>query len=101
MSELLFEWDEVKAKENLRKHRVSFLEAKAIFNDPLLVSFPDDEHSAHEDRYISIGLSAIGRILLVVHTDRGYEGNALVIRIVSCRRATATERKVYEEEYET
>ena len=43
MSELLFEWDEVKAKENLRKHRVSFLEAKAISNDPLLVSFPDEE----------------------------------------------------------
>ena len=50
MSELLFEWDELKAKGNLRKHRVSFLEAKTIFNDPLLVSYPDAEHSSGEDR---------------------------------------------------
>jgi len=96
MSELLFEWDETKSLENLRKHRVSFPEAKTIFNDPLLVSFPDDEHSDDEERLISIGLSARNRILLAVHTERGYEGNALVIRLISCRRATSRERKVYE-----
>lgn len=97
MSELLFEWDEAKSLENLRKHRVSFLEAKTIFNDPLLVSFPDDEHSENEERLISIGLSARNRILLAVHTERAYEGNALVIRLISCRRATSRERRVYED----
>ena len=97
MSELLFEWDELKAKGNLRKHRVSFLEAKTIFNDPLLVSYPDAEHSSGEDRFLGIGRSANGRILLIVYTERGYEGNALVIRLISCRKATPRERKVYDE----
>ena len=100
MSELPCDWDEGKAQEHPRKHRVSCLEAKTAFNDPLLVSFPDDEHSDYEERLISIGLSTRNRTLLVVHTERGYEGNALVIRLISCRKATSGERKVYEE-YET
>jgi len=96
MSELLFEWDELKAQENLRKHRVSFLEAKTVFNDPLLATYPDDAHSASEDRFLSIGRSADGRILLIVHTERDYGENVLVIRLISCRKATPRERKVYE-----
>ena len=68
--ELFFEWDEHKAKENLKKHKVSFEEAKSIFNDPLLLTFPDEYHSEEEERYLSIGLSAHNKILLVVHTDR-------------------------------
>ena len=87
-----FEWDEVKARYNLRRHRVAFEEAVSVFSDPYLVTFPDDEHSAIEERFISIGLSERGRLLLVVHTDRGD-----AIRLISCRKVTTAERKTYEQ----
>jgi uncharacterized DUF497 family protein len=86
--ELTFEWDEEKAKENLKKHRVSFQEAKTVFNDPFLWTFPDPEHSDIEERYINIGYSSKGRVLVVTHTERGGS-----IRIISCRKATASERR--------
>jgi uncharacterized protein len=89
---LIFEWDEVKAKANLRKHRVSFEEGKTIFNDPFLFTFPNDKHSVREERYINIGLSANGRVLILTHTER--QGK---IRIISCRKATPRERRFYEE----
>ena len=89
---LIFEWDEAKAKENLKKHGVSFEEGKTIFNDSFLLTFPDIEHSVNEERYINIGLSADGRILIVIHMERQEK-----IRIVSCRKATARERRFYEE----
>ncbi|MEO7911839.1 MAG: BrnT family toxin, partial [Roseiflexaceae bacterium] len=59
--DFIFEWDEVKAQDNARKHRVTFTEAISVFSDPYLVTFPDDDHSNIEDRYISIGLSERGR----------------------------------------
>jgi len=89
---LAFEWDEIKAKTNFKKHEVSFEEGKTIFNDPSLFTFPDIEHSIAEERYINIGLSASGRILIVTHTERQEK-----IRIISCRKATARERRFYEE----
>jgi hypothetical protein len=89
---LIFEWDEVKAKANLRKHRVSFEEGKTIFNDPFLFTFPNNKHSGSEERYINIGLSANGRVLILTHTER--QGK---IRIISCRKATPRERRFYEE----
>lgn len=95
---LIFEWDASKARENHRKHKVRFEEAKTVFNDPLQLAFPDDLHSEHEERCISIGLSANGRLLIVVHIER--EDAAVeetTIRIISCRKATALERKTYEE----
>jgi uncharacterized DUF497 family protein len=95
--ELLFEWDENKARENLKKHKVSFEEAKTVFNDPLLITFPDEEHSENEERYISIGTSATSKILLVIHTEREASEETLIIRIISCRQATASERRTYEE----
>lgn len=88
---LAFEWDASKSAENLKKHGVSFEEAKTIFNDPLLLTFPDPEHSDHEHRSISIGISSHSRILLVVHTDR--KGK---VRIISSRKATVKEKKLYE-----
>jgi len=94
--ELAFEWDARKARTNESQHEVSFEEAKTLFTDPFLVTFPDEYHSDTEDRYISIGCSARGRILLVVHTERGAEDDVL-IRIISCRKATPSERRVYEE----
>jgi len=94
---LTFEWDANKARINLSKHKVSFEEAKTLFNDPLLITFPDEYHSDTEERYISIGCSARGRILLVVHTERRETEDSVVIRIISCRKATPAERKTYEE----
>ena len=89
---LTFEWDENKARENLQKHKVSFEEAKAIFDDPFLMTYPDPDHSESEQRYLSVGSSSAGRVLLVIHTDRSAN-----TRIISCRKATASERKHYEE----
>jgi uncharacterized DUF497 family protein len=94
---LIFEWDAEKADANRRKHRVGFEEARTVFNDPLLVSFPDEYHSETEQRLISIGAAADGRILLVVHTEMPVERNAALIRLISARKATASERRVYEE----
>ena len=93
--ELVFEWDVFKAKSNFRKHGVSFEEAKTVFNDPLLLTYPDDFHFANEDRLISIGYSSPQRLLLVVHLEQEQD-NALLIRIISSRRATAAERETYE-----
>jgi hypothetical protein len=94
---LIFEWDALKASTNLRKHRVSFEEAKTLFNDPLMITFSDEYHSEKEVRYISIGVSSRGRILLVIHSERRDSEGALVIRIISCRKATPSERRFYEE----
>ena len=94
---LLFEWDETKARENIRKHKVSFEEARTVFNDPFLVTFSDGEHSASEDRHISIGVSASNKHLLVVHTEHESGRNTLHIRIISCRKATTLERRTYEQ----
>jgi len=95
--DLLFEWDANKGKANLNKHKVSFEEAKTVLNDPLLITFQDEEHSQAEDRLISIGMSAMNRLLLVVHTEHEATRKTIVIRLISCRKATASERRVYEE----
>lgn len=89
---LTFEWDDEKAEENVRKHGVSFSEAKTVFGDPLSVTIPDPNHSVGESRYVDIGRSVEGRVLVVVYTERGSN-----IRIISCRIATRWERKTYEE----
>ncbi|MEA3310495.1 MAG: BrnT family toxin [Chloroflexota bacterium] len=88
---LLFEWDKEKAQANLRKHKISFEEAKTVFSDSFLMTFPDPEHSHREQRYLNIGYSLKQRILIVVHTER--EVN---VRISSCRKATRSERRNYE-----
>ena len=95
--ELVFEWDARKARANLRKHRISFDEAKTIFNDPLLMTYADELQPGPEERFLSLGLSARNRILLVVHTEREEDGNRLTIRLISCRQATPSERKFYVE----
>lgn len=88
-----FEWDPLKARRNSRKHAVSFEEACSIFGDPFAVTFPDQDHSASEQRFVTIGRSSVGRILVVAHTD----GNEKV-RIISARKATRRERENHEEE---
>jgi uncharacterized protein len=92
--ELVFEWDEEKVKENLKKHKVSFEEARTAFNDPFLLTFPDLDLSESEYRYLSVGRSSRGRVLIISHTGRGMDN----IRIINCRKATASERRVYEQE---
>ena len=89
---LMFEWDESKAEENLRKHQVPFDEGKTIFNDPFLLTYPDIDSSETEHRHINISLSAKNRILVLIHSERQSK-----IRIISCRKATASERRHYEE----
>ena len=89
---LSFEWDEEKAKANLKKHRVSFDEATTVLIDSFSITIHDPDHSVDEQRYIDIGISDNGRVLVVVYTERGSN-----IRIISCRKATPSERKLYEE----
>jgi len=89
---LTFEWDNRKAIRNQRKHGVTFEEAATIFGDPLSLTIEDPSHSANEDRFVTIGLSATNRILIVIHIDRGQN-----IRLISSREATSHERKAYEE----
>ena len=89
---LTFEWDEKKANENLEKHGVSFDEAKTVFNDPFSVTIYDPDHSIDEHRYIDIGLSSKGSLIVVSYIERGEK-----IRIISSRKATKKEQKDYEE----
>ncbi|MFI5454030.1 MAG: BrnT family toxin [Isosphaerales bacterium] len=86
-----FEWDPDKAVRNLAKHSVSFHEAATIFGDPLALTFSDPDHSDEEDRFLTFGLSSEGRMLVVSHTDRED-----CTRIISARRATRKEKKLYE-----
>ena len=96
---LVFEWNEGKAKSNLRKHKIGFEEAEAIFNDPFVVTFADEFHSLEEERFISIGLSNVNRILMVVHTETSKNADVILVRIISCRKATVLERNIYEEQF--
>lgn len=87
-----FEWDENKAAANLSKHSVAFDEAKTVFEDMLYVDFYDPDHSYDEHRYIIVGQSKIGRLLIVSYTERED-----VIRLISARETTRKERQAYEE----
>ncbi len=91
-AELEFEWDADKAERNVEKHRVSFEEAATVFDDPMFITFVDDEHSIDEERYITIGLSSRGRLLMLAHADRIDR-----IRIISARQATKKEEQFYAE----
>jgi uncharacterized DUF497 family protein len=87
-----FEWDPAKAAENLKKHGVSFDEAASVFGDPLALTFEDPDHSASEERLITFGESIQRRLLVISHIPRPSR-----IRIISARRITRRERKIYEE----
>ena len=90
---MTFTWDPKKAEENLKKHGVDFREAATVFDDTLSTTFPDAGPSTGERRFLIIGMSALGRILVVSHTEA-----AKIIRIISARTATRRERKFYEED---
>ncbi len=88
-----FEWDEIKAAANLKKHQVSFEEAKSIFFDEFGVQFFDAEHSSGEDRFLLLGMSSGAKLLIVCHCEREH---GEVIRIISARRATKREGTFYQ-----
>lgn len=90
---LTFKWDRKKHASNLKKHSVSFEEAATAFGDPLSITIPDPDHSVGEERFILLGESSVGRLLVVVHVERDGE-----IRIISARQATKSERKTHEKE---
>ena len=89
---LRFTWDPRKAAANLRKHRVSFREATTAFEDPLSLTIADPDHSDDEERFLLLGRSTRGRLLVVSHVERG-DG----IRVISARPAGRQERQLYEE----
>ncbi len=86
-----FEWDEEKAKINFKKHGVSFEEAITVFLDPFSITMLDPDHSEDEERYVDLGISDKERVLVVIYTERRSN-----IRIISCRKAASSERKLYE-----
>ena len=86
-----FEWDPRKASANLRKHGVSFDEAETALRDPLAATFSDPDHSIAEHRFLTVGYSSAGRLLIVSHTEIND-----IIRIIQARVATAHERKRHE-----
>lgn len=87
-----FQWDPVKAASNLSKHGVAFADAATAFADPLSITIPDPLHSQDETRFVLVARAHSGRLLVVVHVDRGQ-----AIRLISARPATRKERKTYEE----
>ena len=88
-----FEWDAEKAEANLKKHGVSFDEAKTVFRDPMYFIFADPDHSISESRFLVLGFSEANRLLFVSYTER-----ELTTRLISARKATRRESKKYEED---
>ena len=92
MNYIRFEWDENKNRANIKKHKVSFEEAKTVFYDENARLISDPDHSNSEDRFILLGLSHNAKLLVVIHT---YKEQDELIRIISARKATKNERKFY------
>ena len=92
MTDIQFEWDEEKSRENKRKHRVSFEEAQTAFLDENAIRFFDPDHSQDEDRFIMLGMGFTLRVLVVCHC---YREDDLVIRIISARKADKREQSDY------
>ena len=87
-----FEWDPKKAERNFKKHGVSFYEAATVFADPYSVTYNDPDHSLAEHRFITVGTSRSGQLVIIAHTDRRNN-----VRIISARKTTRHERRQYEE----
>lgn len=94
METIKFEWDENKNQINQKKHGITFTEAKSVFYDDAAIFFDDPDHSVGEERFLIIGLTEQERICIVSHCYRGEDD---VIRIISARKATRNEEKVYYE----
>ena len=90
-----FEWDPNKARSNRSKHGASFEEAATVFRDPMALSLYDSEHSETEDRWITLGISVSGRLLVVCHTFQKQDEHSVTIRIFSSRKAIRREAEQY------
>jgi uncharacterized DUF497 family protein len=93
--EYVFEWDPRKATLNLRKHGVGFEQGATIFLDAEAISIPDEEHSEQEDRWVTIGLDASARLLVVIHTFEEIDSSRCRLRLISARKATKKEERQY------
>ena len=98
MSEYHFEWDATKAATNQEKHGLAFEDAARVFRDPFALTVYDDQHSGlDEQRWVTLGKLADGRLLVVIHTFEEVSPGELRVRIISARRSTRNERRTYEE----
>ena len=91
-----FEWDTIKAKQNLRKHKISFERAAEVFRDPLAVSIIDEVHSEYEQRWVTMGRTKGGGVLVLIHTFVETSPDECKIRIISARKASRKEIRQYE-----
>ena len=91
-----FEWDPTKAASNRRKHGISFDLAASVFHDPLMLSIPDEEYNDVEERWLTLGQSENGKLLVVIHTYKEISNHAASVRIISARPATKHEQRQYE-----
>ncbi|MFO8056348.1 MAG: BrnT family toxin [bacterium] len=92
-----FEWDNEKAVTNRRKHAVSFEEAATVFRDANSITIHDPDHGDNEDRWVTMGISETGRLLIVCHTFREEDVDMVIIRIISSRKANKRELHIYGE----
>src|SRR5438105_148 len=92
-----FDWDPAKAASNTAKHDVTFEQAMTVFRDPLARSILDPDHGAAEERWVTLGETAGGHLLVVVHTWNDIDPDRAVVRIISARRPTANEARQYRE----
>ena len=91
-----FEWDPAKARQNARKHRITFERGATVFLDPNALSLFDEQHSEHEERWITLGLDQIGALLVICHTYHEETENSARVRLISARKATKNETKQYQ-----
>jgi len=92
-----FDWDPIKARDNVDRHGVAFEEAATVFKDPKAISIFDPDHSETEDRWVTMGLSEKGGLLVVIHTFRKESKDAVTIRVISSRKTTKHETASYGE----
>ena len=92
-----FKWDPNKVQSNIEKHGITFEEAAEVFLDALQLSVLDDEHSEHEERWITLGKNSKGHLIVVIHTFEEHNHQKVTLRIISARKATKQEQQQYEE----
>jgi uncharacterized protein len=91
-----FEWDPVKARQNARKHRITFERGATVFSDPNALSLFDKDHSDEEERWITLGVDETGALLVISHTYEEVAETCARIRLISVRKATTNEKKQYQ-----
>ena len=91
-----FEWDPAKARQNTRKHRITFERGATVFLDPNALSLFDEQHSEDEERWITLGLDHTGALLIICHTYTEETDNSARVRLISARKATKSETKQYQ-----